>query len=46
LDPHRARTLLAAQIGGNQAEQHIARAGDATAAHRGWLLGYVQKFIG
>jgi hypothetical protein len=27
LDPHRARTLLAAQIGGNQAEQHIARAG-------------------
>lgn len=46
LDAARARMLLVNQIGAQKAEQHIAQTGDASEAHRGWLLGYVQKFIG
>lgn len=46
LDPQRARMLLSAQIGAEKAEHRIAQAGDATRAHRGWLLDYVGKFIG
>lgn len=46
LDAERARHLLSTQIGAEKASRHIASAGDAALAHRGWLLGYVEKFIG
>ncbi|MFO1260737.1 MAG: peptidoglycan-binding protein [Sphingomonadaceae bacterium] len=46
LDAARAAHLLSAQIGAEKASRHIASAGDAVSAHRGWLLGYVEKFIG
>lgn len=46
LDANRAAHLLSAQIGAEKAARHIAAASDATAAHRGWLLDYVKKFIG
>lgn len=46
LSSARARTLLFAQIGADKAEMRIAQAGDAARAHRGWLLGYVEKHIG
>ncbi len=45
LDPGRARTLLDAQIGRVEAAQRIASAGSAVAAHRSWLLGYVDRAI-
>jgi len=45
LSPDRARRLLKAQIGGHAAEQRIAEAGDATRAHRAWLLGYVARAV-
>lgn len=41
----RARTLLQAQIGSADAEKRIASAGDATRAHRQWLLGYIDRNI-
>ena len=43
--PGRARTLLRAQIGTGAADARIAASGDATAAHRQWLLGYVDRKI-
>jgi len=43
LDPQRARTLLIAQVGATAAAQRIAQAGDATTAHRQWLLGYIDR---
>ena len=46
LDANRAAHLLSAQVGAEKAARHIAAASDATAAHRGWLLDYVEKFIG
>ena len=52
IEPGRARMLLAAQIGSSAAAQRIAGAGDATQAHRQWLLGFIdrrirpQQFIG
>jgi hypothetical protein len=45
IEAGRARMLLAAQIGGSAAEQRIASAGNATAAHRQWLLGYIDRKI-
>ena len=45
LDPSRARMLLGAQIGAAKASAHIASAGDATAAHRSWFLGFVSRNI-
>lgn len=41
----RARRLLDAQIGNGAASRRIADAGDATSAHRNWLLGYVGRNI-
>lgn len=45
IDAGRARQLLAAQIGGSAAEQRIASAGDATRAHRQWLLEFIDRHI-
>ena len=45
LDPGRARTLLGAQVGAGRAAQHIAAAGNATAAHRAWLTDYVSRNV-
>lgn len=45
LDPGRARMLLCAQIGTAKASHDIAQAGDAVAAHRSWLLGYVGQHL-
>ncbi|MBO9623766.1 MAG: peptidoglycan-binding protein [Sphingomonas sp.] len=45
IEPGRARMLLAAQIGSSAAEQRIASAGDATHAHRQWLLGFIERRI-
>ncbi|MBB5710787.1 peptidoglycan-binding protein [Sphingomonas xinjiangensis] len=41
----RARMLLGAQIGSSAAEQRIASTGDATQAHRQWLLGFIERKI-
>lgn len=45
LDSDRARLLLRAQIGGAAADSRIAEAGNATAAHRDWLMGFVSRNI-
>lgn len=45
LDPARARMLLGAQIGSAKASQHIAEAGNATAAHRSWFMTFVNRNI-
>lgn len=45
LDPDRARTLLNAQVGSASAGRRIAASGDATAAHRTWLLDYIGRNI-
>ncbi|WP_313537852.1 peptidoglycan-binding protein [Sphingomonas sp.] len=45
IDAERARTLLAAQVGGSAAEQRIAHAGDATRAHRQWLLDFIDRHV-
>jgi len=46
IEPGRARMLLAAQIGGSAADQRIASAaGNATQAHRQWLLGFIDRRI-
>lgn len=45
IDAGRARHLLAAQIGGAAAEQRIASAGDATRAHRQWLLEFIDRHV-
>lgn len=45
LNPSRAATLLNAQIGRGKAGQQIAAAGCATAAHRQWLLSYVDRNV-
>lgn len=45
IEPARARMLLGAQIGASKAGQHIAQAGDATAAHRTWLVNYVSRNV-
>lgn len=45
LAPGRARMLLHAQIGGAGAERRIAEAGNATEAHREWLMGFIDRRI-
>ena len=45
LDPSRAKVLLDAQIGTASASQRIAQSGDAAAAHRSWLLGFIDRHI-
>lgn len=45
LSEARARTLLGAQIGISAAVSRIAEAGDAAAAHRDWLSGYLDRKI-
>jgi hypothetical protein len=45
LDSRRAAVLLRAQIGTAGANARLAQAGDATAAHRKWLLGFVERHI-
>ncbi|WBY09483.1 peptidoglycan-binding protein [Sphingomonas sp. 7/4-4] len=45
IDSGRARMLLCAQIGSSAAAQRIASTGDATQAHRQWLLGFIDRRI-
>lgn len=45
LAPQRASRLLAAQIGSGEAARRIAAAPDATAAHRRWLLGFLDARV-
>ncbi|MBO9713523.1 MAG: peptidoglycan-binding protein [Sphingomonas sp.] len=45
IDAGRARTLLVAQIGSSAANERIAQAGNATRAHREWLIGYINRRI-
>lgn len=45
LNPGRAKVLLDAQIGSANANQRIAQSGDAAAAHRSWLLGFIDRHI-
>lgn len=45
LDAGRARLLLEAQIGASAARARIADAGAATAAHREWLLGFIDAHV-
>lgn len=45
LNPGRAATLLNAQVGRGKAGQQIAAAGCAAAAHRQWLLSYVDRNV-
>ncbi|WP_404337372.1 peptidoglycan-binding protein [Sphingomonas sp. MMS12-HWE2-04] len=45
IEAGRARLLLSAQIGASAAEQRISSAGNATQAHREWLLGYINRKI-
>lgn len=45
LDAGRARMLLEAQIGANAARERIADAGAPTAAHREWLLGFIDAHV-
>lgn len=45
LEDAHARTLLRAQIGSARADRAIANAGDASAAHRAWLVSYVNRKI-
>lgn len=45
IEAGRARMLLAAQIGGGAADARIAAAGNATQAHRQWLLGFIDRRI-
>jgi hypothetical protein len=45
LSSDRARRLLDAQVGSIAASQRIARTGDATSAHRSWLLDFVNRHI-
>jgi hypothetical protein len=45
LDPARARVLLAAQVGSAEASRRIAAAPSPTAAHRAWLLGFMDNRV-
>lgn len=45
IESGRARMLLSAQIGSSAAEQRIASTGDATQAHRQWLLSFIERKI-
>jgi hypothetical protein len=45
IEPGRARMLLSAQIGDDAARARISSTGDATQAHRQWLLGFIDRRI-
>jgi hypothetical protein len=45
LDDRRAAVLLKAQVGTANANVRLAQVGDASAAHRQWLLGFVERHI-
>jgi hypothetical protein len=45
LDPARAKRLLSAQVGQKEALRRLADCGDATAAHRRWLVAYTERHI-
>lgn len=45
LDSDRARTLLNAQVGTASASRRIAASGDATTAHRAWLLDFMGRNV-
>jgi len=45
LNDGRARQLLAAQVGVAAAADRIAAAGDASAAHRKWLMSYLDRHL-
>ncbi|HEX8421064.1 MAG TPA: peptidoglycan-binding protein [Sphingomonas sp.] len=45
LSQARARVLLDAQVGQPVSQRRIAAVGDATAAHRSWLLGYLDRKV-
>ena len=45
LDSNRARVLLDAQVGAASANQRIAQSGGAAAAHRSWLLSFIDRHI-
>ena len=45
IEAGRARMLLSAQIGASAAEQRIASTGNATQAHRQWLMGFIDRRI-
>ncbi len=45
LSESRAHTLLDAQIGAGDSSRRIASTGDATAAHRNWLLDFMDRKI-
>lgn len=45
LESGRARQLLEAQIGSAAARARIAGAGEPTAAHRDWLLGFIDSHV-
>lgn len=45
LDPARAQRLLCAQVGQKEALRRLADCGDATDAHRRWLVAYTERHI-
>ena len=45
IDDRRAAVLLKAQIGTASANARLAQTGDASSAHRQWLLGFVERHI-
>lgn len=45
ISPRRARKLLIAQVGENEAMLRINRAGCPARAHKAWLTGYIDKRI-
>ncbi|WP_445193716.1 peptidoglycan-binding protein [Sphingomonas sp. Tas61C01] len=45
LSQARARVLLDAQVGQPVSQRRIAEVGDASAAHRSWLLGYLDRKV-
>lgn len=45
LDEGRARLLLDAQVGAARAARRVAAAGNAVAAHRGWLTDFIGRHV-
>jgi hypothetical protein len=45
IDDRRAAMLLKAQVGAASANARLAQTGDASSAHRQWLLGFVERHI-
>jgi hypothetical protein len=45
IDDRRAAMLLRAQVGASSAHARLAAVGDASSAHRQWLMGFVERHI-